>query len=70
MDVYTLPGVGWMASGRQPCGTGGSAQCFVTTWRGGMGTVGGRDMQEGGDVETCVYVGLIHFVIEQKLTHH
>ena len=31
---------------------------------------GGRQMQEGGDMEIYVYVQLIHFVIQQKLTHH
>ena len=31
---------------------------------------GGREMQEGGDMGTYVYVQLIHFVIQQKLTHH
>ena len=31
---------------------------------------GGREMQEGGDLGIYVYVGLIHFVIKQKLTHH
>ena len=31
---------------------------------------GGREMQEGGDMAICVYVWLIHFVIQRKLTHH
>ena len=31
---------------------------------------GGREMQEGGDTGIYVYVQLIHFVIQQKLTHH
>ena len=31
---------------------------------------GGREMQEGGDMGIYVYVQLIHFVIQQKLTHH
>ena len=35
-----------------------------------MGRVGGREMQEGRDMGTYVYVELIHFVIKQKLTHH
>ena len=29
---------------------------------------GGREMQEGRDMGTYVYVYLIHFVIKQKLT--
>ena len=31
---------------------------------------GGREMPEGGDMGIYVYVKLIHFVIQQKLTHH
>ena len=54
--LYTLPGVGWMADGRQPRGTGRSARCFVAAWMGGMERVGRREMQEGGDMGTCVYV--------------
>ena len=30
----------------------------------------GREMQEGGDMGISVCVWLIHFVIQQKLTHH
>ena len=69
MDVYTLLGVEWMAGGRWPRGAGGSSRCFVTAWKGGMGGVGG-EMRGGGDEGTCVYVWLIHFVVEQGLTHH
>ena len=28
----------------------------------------GKEAQEGGDMETCVYIGLIFFVVQQKLT--
>ena len=31
---------------------------------------GGREMQEGGDMGIYVYIYLIHFVIQQKLTNH
>ena len=31
---------------------------------------GGREMQEGGDMGIYVYIELIHFVVQQKLTHH
>ena len=31
---------------------------------------GGREVQEGGDVGIYVYIYLIHFVIQQKLTQH
>ena len=31
---------------------------------------GGRETQEGGYMEIYVYIYLIHFVIQQKLTHH
>ena len=30
----------------------------------------GREMQEGRDMVIYVYVLLIHFAIQQKLTHH
>ena len=56
MDIYTLPNVEWIASGKQPHDTGRSARFFVTAWGGGMGRVGGREMREGGDVGMCVYV--------------
>ena len=36
----------------------------------GRGREGGRETQEGGDMGICVYVWLIHFVIQHKLTHH
>ena len=50
MDIYTVPNVKQIASGKQPHSTGRSARCFVTTYRGGMGRVGGREMQEGRDM--------------------
>ena len=56
MDIYTLPNVKSIASEKQPHSTGRSAQCFVTTWRGGIGRVGGRETQEGGDIGIYVYV--------------
>ena len=56
MDIYTLPNVRWIASGKQPHSTGRSARCFVTAWRGGIGRVGGRETQEGRDMATYVYV--------------
>ena len=31
---------------------------------------GGREAQEGGDMGIYVYIQLIHFVIQQKLTQH
>ena len=31
---------------------------------------GGREMQEGGDMEIYVYIQLIYFVVQQKLTQH
>ena len=64
MDIYTAPNVKSIASGKQPHSTGRSARCFVTTERGG------RETQEGRDMGIYVYVWLIHFVIQQKLTHH
>ena len=31
---------------------------------------GGRQAQEGGDMGICVYIQLIHFVVQQNLTQH
>ena len=31
---------------------------------------GGREAQEGGDMGIYVYIQLIHFVVQQKLTQH
>ena len=56
MDIYTLPNIKYIASGKQPHSKGRSARCFVTTWRGGIGKVGEREMQEGRDMGTYVYV--------------
>ena len=56
MDIYTLPNVKQIASGKQPHSQGRSARCFVTTYRGRIGRVGGREMQEGGDMRIYVYV--------------
>ena len=30
----------------------------------------GWEAQEGEDMGTCVCIWLIHFVVQQKLTHH
>ena len=46
MDIYTLPNVKQIARGKQPHRTGGLAQCFVTTQRGGIERVGGRHKME------------------------
>ena len=35
-----------IASGKQPHSIGRSARCFVTTWRGGIGKVGGKCKRE------------------------
>ena len=42
MDMFTLPNVKCIASGKQPHNTGRSALCFVNTYRGGIGKVGGN----------------------------
>ena len=46
MDIYTLPNVKQIASGKQLHSTGRSARCFVTTYRGGIGQMGGRHKRE------------------------
>ena len=44
-----------------------SAQCSVMTQRGGMGKALGRRLKKDG---IYVYIQLIHFVVQQKLTQH
>ena len=55
--------------------------CEAAAWNGEISLVlcdhlegwdreGRRELQEGWDMGICVYVWLIHFVIQQKLTHH
>ena len=56
MDIYTLLNVKSIASGKQLHSTGRSARCFVTTYGGGIGKVGGRETQEGRDMGIYVYV--------------
>ena len=53
IDIYTLPWVNQGASGNLLHSTGNSARCSVMTYKGGMG-VGGREVQEGGDI--CIHV--------------
>ena len=36
----------------------------------GWGREGGREAQERGDIGIYVYIWLIHFVVQQKLTQH
>ena len=68
MDIYTLPNVKQIASGKQPHSTGRSALLCVHL--DGWDRECGRDTQDGGDMGMYVYVQLIHFVIKQKLTLH
>ena len=55
IDIYTLPNVKQIASGKQLHSTGRPARCLVTTWRGGIRRVGGRCKREGiwGYMYTC-----------------
>ena len=46
MDLYTLSNVKQLASGKQLHSTGRSARCFVTTYRGAIGRVGGSRKRE------------------------
>ena len=55
MDIYTLPNVKLIASGKQLHSTGRSAWCFVSTWGGGD-REGGRETQDGGDMGIYVYI--------------
>ena len=58
-----------MASGKLLHSTGRSARCFVDNLEG-WEREGGREAQEGGDMGIYVYIQLIHFVVQQKLTQH
>ena len=65
INVYTLPCVKEIASGKLLQTTGNSARCPVTTWRGG------REVQGGGDIyiHTCMLLfAYIAVVVQQKLT--
>ena len=64
-DVYELPRVKWIAS-RSCCGAQASARCSVTTQGEMGGVVGGRLKRQG----ICVYLWLIHVVVQWKLTQH
>ena len=55
MDLYTLPNVKQIASGKQLHSTGRSAQCFCDHLEG-WDREGGRETQEGGDMGIYVYV--------------
>ena len=63
-DIYTLPYVKQIASGKLLFSAGSSTQCSVMTCGGWGGGVGCR--REG----RYVYMWLIHFVVQQKLTQH
>ena len=60
MDIYKLPNVKQIASGKQLHSTGRSARCFLTKER--WDREGGRETQEGRDMGLYAYVQLIHFV--------
>ena len=63
IDVYALLCVKQIASGNLLYSAGSSAQRSVMTWMGGMGMGKGNP---GG--RTYVYIELIHFIVQQKLT--
>ena len=64
IDIYTPPCVKQIASGNLLYNTGNSAWCSVMTQRDGKG--GGRRSKRG---EIYAYIQLIHFIVQQKLTH-
>ena len=64
-DTYTLPSVKYIASGELLYRPGSSTWCSVITQRSGMrGGVGRRSKMEA----TYVYIQLINFMVQQKLT--
>ena len=65
-DISTVPYVKQIASGKALHSTWRSAQCSVMTQIGGK-------RQDGSNVQeerTCVYISLIYFVVQQKLSRH
>ena len=63
MGTYTLPCEGQMASGNLLGDMGSSAQCSVTTWRGGMGLGDGRWFRREGKY---IYLWLIYADVWQR----
>ena len=55
MDIYTLPNVKWMASGKLPHSTRRSTQMLCDDLEG-WDREGGREAQEGGDMGIYVYI--------------
>ena len=47
IDIYTLPNVKWLASGKQQHSTGRSPRCFAMTYRGEIRRTVGRLKREG-----------------------
>ena len=68
MDIYTLPNVKYLASGKQPH----RREIRSVLWNHleGWEREGVRETQEGADMGIYVYIYLIHFVIQQQLTQH
>ena len=62
VDIYTLPCVKKITSGKLPYSTGSSALCSAMTQMGGVGVSG----REG----IYVYIQLSHLVVQQKPTQH
>ena len=56
MDIYTLPNVKSIASGKQPHSTGRSAWCFMTTmgWDREGGREGDPRGKRYGDICICI----------------
>ena len=46
-DIYALPCVKQLASGKLPCSTGGSAGCSVMSYQGGIGEWEGGSQGRG-----------------------
>ena len=51
-DIYALPCVKQLASGKLPCSTGGSAGCSVMSYQGGIGEWEGGSQGRG----ICMHV--------------
>ena len=67
IEIYILPYVKLIASGKLLYNTGSSSQCSMTTYRSGMGWGVRRMFKREG---TYAHLWLIHIVVRQKPTQH
>lgn len=66
-DIYTLPCVKVIASGRLPYSPGSWDECSAEIGMGGIGRWGGRENREGGGI--CIHTAdSLHYTAETNVT--